>query len=137
MPRVNEYVYRRTFNTKFNLGFGLPLTDTCATCDKVNLQLSSGTENQEAAEEPRLHQEKAEQGYQSTSRQGSKAGQAKRVLGEAPHRTKDALDIISFDFQQNLPTPTLHHNDVFYARQLWTYNFGIHDCVSGHIYMYM
>lgn len=65
MPRVNEYVYRRTFNTEFNLGFGLPLTDTCATCDKVNLQLSSGTENQEAAEEPRLHQEKAEQGYQS------------------------------------------------------------------------
>ena len=42
----------------------------------------------------------------------------------------DAVDMISFDFQQNLPTPHLHHNDVFYARQLWTYNFGIHDCVT-------
>ena len=47
------------------------------------------------------------------------------------------LDMISFDFQQNLPTPNLHHNDVFYARQLWTYNFGIHDCVADKGYMYM
>ena len=50
---------------------------------------------------------------------------------------KDVIHVISFDFQQNLPTLTLHHNDEFYARQLWTYNFGIHDCVSGHGYMYM
>ena len=45
--------------------------------------------------------------------------------------------MISFDFQQNLPTPNLHHNDVFYTRQLWTYNFGIHDCVADKGYMYM
>ena len=45
--------------------------------------------------------------------------------------------MISFDFQQNLPTPNLHHNDVFYAHQLWTYNFGIHDCVAEKGYMFM
>lgn len=27
--------------------------------------------------------------------------------------------------------PTLQHNDMFYSRKLWTYNFGIHDFVSN------
>jgi len=30
-----------------------------------------------------------------------------------------------------LPLPTLTHSDVFYARQLWMYNFGVHDCIDG------
>ena len=57
-------------------------------------------------------------------------------LGSAAFSSVDAVDMISFDFQQNLPTPNLQHNDVFYARQLWTYNFGIHDCVADKGYMY-
>ena len=40
-------------------------------------------------------------------------------------------------FEQNLPVPTLTHSDVFYSRQLWVYNFGIHDCVSKRGCMYM
>lgn len=60
-----------------------------------------------------------------------------RILGEAAHQSKDAVDVVSFNFQKNLPTPTLHHNDVFYTHQLWTYNFGSNDCVSGWGYMYM
>ena len=57
-------------------------------------------------------------------------------LGSAACRSVDAVDMISFDFQQNLSTPNLHHNDVFYAGQLWTYNFGIHDCVAGKGFMW-
>ena len=45
--------------------------------------------------------------------------------------------MITFDLQQNLPTPNLNHNDIFYLRQLWTYNFGIHDCVTEQGYMFM
>lgn len=43
----------------------------------------------------------------------------------------------TFDFQQNLLTPNLQHNDMFYKCQLWTYNFGIHDCVANQGYMFM
>ena len=32
-PVVEEHTYRKVFNTDFNLGFGLPRSDTCATCD--------------------------------------------------------------------------------------------------------
>ena len=53
------------------------------------------------------------------------------------HRSKDAVDMITYDFQQNLETPNLQHNDMFYKRQLWTYNFGIHDCVSNQGYIFM
>ena len=60
-----------------------------------------------------------------------------RSLGSAAYRSVDVVDMISFDFQQNLPTLNLHHNDVYYAHQLWTYNFGIHDCVAGKGYMFM
>ena len=33
--------YRKAFNSDFNLGFCLPCTDTCASCDKLNLVLKS------------------------------------------------------------------------------------------------
>ena len=41
------------------------------------------------------------------------------------------------DFEQNLPLPTLTHSDVFYARQLWVHNFGVHDCVDNTGIMHM
>ena len=45
--------------------------------------------------------------------------------------------VISFDMQQNLPTPHIHTSLVFYLCQLWVYNFGIHDCSTGTGFMCM
>ena len=50
-------------------------------------------------------------------------------------RSKDVVDMITYDFTQNLETPNLQH--MFYKRQLWMYNFGIHKCVSNQGYMFM
>lgn len=58
-------------------------------------------------------------------------------LSGVTKRSKDAVDMITFDFQQNLPTPNLQHNDMFYMHHLWTYNFGIYDCVADQGYMFM
>ena len=51
-------------------------------------------------------------------------------------RSIDAVDMITFDFEQNLPIPNLHNSDVFYARQMWEYNFRVHDCVADYMYMW-
>ena len=51
--------------------------------------------------------------------------------------SKDAVDMITYDFQQNLQTPNLQHNNMFYRHQLWMYDFGIHECVADQGYMFM
>jgi len=37
---------------------------------------------------------------------------------------------------QNLPVLTLMHSSMFYSRQLWVYNFGIHNATSHSASMY-
>ena len=39
--------------------------------------------------------------------------------------------VLTFDLQQNLPVPSLAHGAMFCMRQLWVYNFGIHNCTDG------
>jgi len=142
-PKVSLYTYRNIFNREFNLSFGLPQTDTCAWCEALDLALlSCGGEDEmnRLLEEHREHQEKGENGYESKRRDKQRTQQSwkgkTRTLGENS-TSKDAIDMITFDFQQNLPTPHLHHNDIFYLRQLWTYNFGIHDCINEQGYMFL
>ena len=45
--------------------------------------------------------------------------------------------LLSFDLQQTLPTPHLSTGVMFYKRQMWTYNFGVHDGGNDQRTMYM
>lgn len=144
VPNISQDYYRRVFNTEFNLGFGLPRTDTCARCDElaVAIKVSSGEEKEQLQQEWDKHQEEAKAGYDSKRTQKVAATQSwsgrQRILGpQNKPLSIDAVDMITFNCEQNLPTPNLHHSDVFYARQLWVYNFGIHDCVAEQGYMMM
>ena len=106
-----------------------PKTDTCKTCDgfkvKVDVERDEATLRQLRGEWE-LHYCKAERAYQQ--------------LKEDSARAKSNTDmlVITFDLQQSLPTPVLTTNVVFYKRQLWTYNLGIHNCVieSGHKHLW-
>ena len=140
-PVVTVHAYRRVFNSDFNLGFGRPRTDTCATCDKLNLTLKSNPGNTVARQQLADHQDMGDKGYQSMRDDKNVAvaswSDMTRSLGSADFCSKDSVDVISFDFMQNLPTPNLSHNDVFYQHKLWTYVFGIHDLVVEKGYMYL
>lgn len=48
------------------------------------------------------------------------------------------IDVLAFDFQQNLPLPHIPCGDIFYKRQLWVYNFCIHSArtVVSYFFMY-
>lgn len=118
-PQVREWLYRKIFNEDFNLYFGYPRSDTC---DEMHIAIKAAKTDQEG--EPlqsdlAAHQEKASQGYQSLCNDTEYAKQ------------EDGCIVLTFELMQNLPVSTLTHSSMFYPRQMWEYNFGIHDCKSG------
>ena len=46
-------------------------------------------------------------------------------------------EMLTFDLEKSLPTPVLSTGVVYYKRQLWMYNQGIHDCSTNKATMYM
>ena len=128
-PTVTEPAYRKIFCEQFNFGFGSPRFDTCKTCDSFNCQIndtSDATVKQQLIQELEKHHTAAELGFKTLKQDTeiAKANSASKL-------------VISFDLQQNLPTPHIHTSLVFYLRQLWVYNLGIHNCGSGDGYMCM
>ena len=116
-PQVKEWLYRKIFTEEYNLGFGYPRSDTCETCDLLQVTIKaaqSEAEREESQQELAAHQEKASQGY-------SALRAAKEATGSCVNHT-----LITFDLMQNLPVPTLTHSSMFYSRQLWAYNLGIY-----------
>jgi len=37
-------------------------------------------------------------------------------------KSNKEIEVLSFDFQQNMPLPHIPCGDVFYKRQIWVYN---------------
>ena len=105
-----------------------PRTDTCKTCDSLNVHISAEEDLQARSQlecELQLHHCKAEGAYQQLKED------------TALCRMSSDVDMYTFDLQQSLPTPKLSTNVVFYKRQMWTYNLGIHNCSTEKGYMYM
>ena len=44
-PQVKYDFYRKYFNSHFNLSFGAPKTDTCATCDELNVKINDASDS--------------------------------------------------------------------------------------------
>lgn len=104
---VKVSFYRHIFETKFNLSFGHPKSDTCTVCDAGENSLEH-RENWEFA----FHSQKVD-----------------RQIPSVDRRTC----YVTLDLQQTMPLPKLSTSKAFYLRQMWLYNVGIH-CVkqSGH-----
>ena len=161
---VSEWVYGKVFNEEYNLSFGQyiyalvsyiliqlyafftsldthphtshththtyssPRTDTCKTCDEFKVQVDAETDP-DAQEQLRLewevHKTHAENAYQCIRED------------TALSKSTSDIEMLTFDLEQALATPLLTTNVVFYKRQLWTYNLGIHDCKTGKGCMHM
>ena len=105
-----------------------PSLDTCQVCDSFSTQTAAESDPGKKAQlqsEWDLHKTKAQHAY--------------RQLAEDTMYAKSNHDVVllSFDLQQTLPTPQLTTNIVFYKRQLWTYNLGIHNGGTGERSAYM
>ena len=125
-PSVSYSCYAKVFNSKFNLGFGQPQTDSCPTCEKLKneLILSAESSQETIEKEQKDHLNSAGQFYNSLRLNTRLAKQDNAVL------------TLTFDFQQNFPLLHIPVSDIFYMQQLWMYAFGIHSCSDNHVKMY-
>ncbi|GFO06496.1 hpr kinase/phosphorylase [Plakobranchus ocellatus] len=118
---------RRSY-AKFNLSFGQPRSDTCPICDKFHIDIDATTDKTERnflISQRNIHQQKADFAH--------------RMLNIYCHKAEydSSLEVYTFDFQQNLPAPSLSAGDMFYSRMLLTYNFGMHGCKTGDELMHL
>ena len=52
-------------------------------------------------------------------------------------KTCDHLEALTFDMEKTLPLPKIPTNIVFYKRQLWLYNCGVHSGKTGKGFCYV
>ena len=109
--------------------FFSPRTDTCKICDEFKVQVDAEKDpdnHQQLVLQWDVHKIRAESAYQSLREDTALA------------KSFNDIEMFTFDLQQALATPLLTTNVVFYKRQLWTYNLGVHDCKTdrGHMYMW-
>ena len=72
-----------------------------------------------------LHKVQAESSYQQLKEDAAHA------------KSHGDTEMLTFDLDKSLPTPVLNTGIVYYKRQLWTYNQGIHDCCTEKACMHM
>lgn len=127
-PKVSYDFYFRHFRENYNISFGSPRSDTCQTCDRLE-NLIAAEPDREAKHvlqtEKTLHIRKAEVFYTSMKEKTQLA------------KTDVTVEVLCFDYQQNLPLPHVPAGDVFYKRQLWQYNFCIFSGKTGLSTFYM
>ena len=129
MKPVSLFVFRYIFNTKFNLHFHKIVMDTFQKCDGYKAKidaLEDGQAKEALITEQALHHRKAE------------AAKNKKIKNiEEAKQSNGTKAVLTFDLQKTLPTPVLSTGIAYYKRQLWSYNLGIHDDLTGIGYMYV
>ncbi|XP_063989943.1 uncharacterized protein LOC135169138 [Diachasmimorpha longicaudata] len=106
------------------LSFKEPKNDTYKTCDQFQIQLKCATTELKktyAKEQLESHLNMANAPYsmKATDKQIAKSSDGRII-------------VTTFDLQQCLPTPSLPTGQIFYSRQLWTFNLTCHRCTDGH-----
>ena len=121
---VSRFIYEREFHL-LNIKIKQPNKDTCQTCDKLAMQIQLHPENDALKDELKRHHEDADLAYQS------------KAADKEISNLNQNMKTITFDMQQCLPTPVVLSSLAFYKRQLWTYNFTVHDCDQSQAYCYI
>lgn len=121
--KVNYQFFRQYFNLNFDLSFGRPQIDVCSKCEELNVKIKDPHLNdgakRTATAELIVHKRRASKFYKKVKEIEEKCANNETVLG------------LSFDYMQNLPLPTLPVQEIFYYRQLWVYEFCIHNMRTG------
>ena len=130
---VSADKFRRIFTEEFNISFKGPKSDTCATCDELNIKINEAKRSKQVEDlqkitlDKELHLRKADAAFNCLKSAKAEAQQNQNV------------HVITFDLQQALPTPKLTTGLCFYKKKLWCYNISIHCCnepEQGYFFMW-
>lgn len=127
-PIVKYEFYRKYFAEHFKISFGRPKSDTCQRCDRLLNKISAADSDAEKSaleREKSLHLLKSQCFYSDL-----------KTFTEAAKRDS-TKEVLTFDFQQNMPLPVHSSGDVFYKIQLWFFNFCIHVGSDQRSYFYV
>ena len=119
---AKEWLYRIIFD-ELGLSFKTPLVDTCKKCDiyKVKFEFEEDPIKKNLLKaEHDLHLRKAD--FARSEMDNNTASSKEEI---------QVTDVITFDLQKVFPIPKLSTNEVFYSRQLSTYNLGLRSLTSG------
>lgn len=128
-PQVTYDYFCRHFVSHYNYSFGKPRSDTCQTCDRLD-NLISAEKNEELKSklitEKEVHEKKATYFYTKMKEDTAEIS-----------KNNEEMELLAFDFQQNIPLPHVTSGDVFFKRQLWEYNFCVFAASSRKSYFFM
>ena len=129
-PLVKPSTFRKIFHYDFNIRFGYPRTDKCATCELILIQMRrlKRPRRPDQAEIDRLLAELNEH--------HSNAHKFYSAMKEAKE-SDDSVFAFCMDFGSNLPLPVTNVGEEYYKRQLWIHNLAFHNLKSGQAYMFV
>lgn len=112
-------MFEEIFTKEFNLSFKRPRSDTCKICD---MHTARGSKD---SEEYLAH------------RADFTLATAARQADERRARSTGEIVCLAVDLEKALPCPHISTGEVYYLRQLWCYNCGIHVHNDGSAAMCM
>lgn len=128
IPEVErkENIYINVFQST-KLKIGVPKSDTCSECDQFKIRLSVATNAQieELTRDRDEHQMLADEAYKALNED----------IGRS--RRDNSVVVKCGDLQKVLFTPTLTHKEMYYRRQLSTYNFCLYDGARDNSNMFL
>lgn len=113
---AKSHLYRKIFNTEFNLDFHVPKKDRCDTCMEYDAQKNANTLNEQLQQKYNLH---------------LKDKQETREERDSDRKlVDDTKAVICFDLQNVLTCPRANISNFFYKRKLNVYNLTAHCATS-------
>ncbi|CAH1964672.1 unnamed protein product [Acanthoscelides obtectus] len=124
--KVSYESYRTVFNTKFNIAFGYPRTDTCCSCDQFLIKIKSlqsdVLKSMDIAQKERFQKEIRHITIQNdVHKRKAEVFYSRKRAAKKRSRTSVTHEAICLDFGQNLSVPNTTTNDVYYKSQLNVY----------------
>lgn len=115
--KVSFTCHKKIFYDNFNLRRKPRIKDTCSKCDTFN-----------AKQQNVLRENDKEQLVLEHNQHLEEADQARKELKRDFETSKqnESIQTLTYDMEKTLPLPNIPTNLVFYKRQLWLYNEGIH-----------